>query len=197
MSITWNEIVEVYRSQPWWVCAFGLALIWFSLKWLTRSATAIAERPVVTPESFRQRRVSVDYRAGTITIPRGHTYPVSSVRGLRWEDFSKSGSFHAYIDVDDLARPTHPVSFSTADGPENFIGRLRTAIEKAGGARFAATGSGRFDLIEADFSNPIMAATATRVYGQGQRVSYGRLLSTLLVPKHETEGTALARKEPK
>lgn len=176
MSITWNEIVEVYRSQPWWVWAVDVALIWFSLKWLMRSAIAIAERPVVTPESFRQRRVRVDYCAGTITMPRGNTYPVSSVRGLRWEDFSKAGSFHAYVDVDDLASPTHSVSFSTADGPENFIGRLRTAIEKAGGARFAAIGSDQFDIIERDFSNPIMAATATRVAGRGQRVSYSRLL---------------------
>ena len=158
MNITWNEIAEVFRSQPWWVWAVGLALIWFSLKWLTREAIAFAERPVVTPESFRQRRVSVDYRAGTITMPRGNTYPVSSVRGLRWEDFSMSGSFHAYIDVDDLAKPTHPVSFSTADGPENFIGRLRTAIEKAGGTRFAAAGSDRFDIIERDFGNGRAAA---------------------------------------
>ena len=64
---------------------------------------------------------------------RGDTYQVSSVRGLRWEDFPKSGSIHAYVEVDDLSRPTHPVSLSTATGPENFVGRVRTAIEKAGG----------------------------------------------------------------
>ncbi|MAZ15289.1 MAG: hypothetical protein CL535_03000 [Ahrensia sp.] len=100
---------------------------------------------------------------------------MSSVRGLRWEDFPKSGSFHAYVDVDDLNRPIHPISFSTVDGPEKFVGRLRTAIEKAGGTRFAATGTDRFDLIERDFSNPITAATATRVPGQGRRVSYDRV----------------------
>ncbi|MEO4045013.1 hypothetical protein AAFN47_25725 [Hoeflea sp. CAU 1731] len=197
MSITWNEIVEVYRSQPWWVWAVRLGFIWFGLKWLTRAATAYVERPIATPGFFKQRRVTVDYRAGTITMPRGNAYPVSSVRGLRWEDFSRTGSFHAYVEVDDLTRPTHPVSFSTADGPETFVGRLRTAIEKAGGAHFVATATDRLDLVERDLSNPITAATVTRVYGQGQRVSYGRLLSTLLVPKHETEGTALARKEAK
>jgi hypothetical protein len=175
MSITWNEIVEVYRSQPWWVWAVGVALIWFSLKWLMRSAIAIAERPIVTPGSFRQRRVRVDYCAGTITMPRGKTYPLSSVRGLRWEDFPKSGTFHAYLEVDDLTKPTHSVSFSTATGPENFVGRLRTAIEKAGGTRFAATGSDRFDLIEQDFSNPTTAAIAMRVAGHGHRVSYSRV----------------------
>ncbi len=172
MSITWNEIVEIYWRQPWWVWLVGLALVWIGLKWLKRTAIAYVERPIKTRTSFTQRRVRVDYRAGTITMPKGNTYPVSSVRGLRWEDFPKSGSFHAYVEVHDLSSPTHPVSFSTATGPENFIGRLRTAIERAGGTRFAATGSDWFDLIERDFSNPITAAIATRVTGQGHRVSF-------------------------
>ncbi len=175
MSITWNEIVEIYRSQPWWVWLVGLALVWIGLKWLKRIAITYVERPIITPSSFTQRRVRVDYRAGTITMPRGNTYPVSGIRGLRWEDFPKSGSFHAYVEVDDLTRPTHSVSFSTATGPENFISRLRTAIERAGGTRFAAAGSDRFNLIERDFSNPITAAIATRVTGQGHRVSYSRV----------------------
>lgn len=175
MSITWNEIVEVYRSQPWWVWFIGIAMVWIGFKWLKRTVIAYVERPIKTPNSFSQRRVRVDYRAGTITMPKGNTYSVSSVRALRWEDFPKSGSFHAYVEVDDLSRPTHPVSFSTLDGPEKFVGRLRTAIEKAGGTRFAATGNDRFDLIERDFSNPITAATATRVAGHGHRVSYDRV----------------------
>jgi hypothetical protein len=174
MSISWNEIIEVYRSQSWWVWLVGIALIWIDLKWLKGTVIAYVERPITTPNSFSQRRVRVDYRAGTITMPRGNTYPVSSVRGLRWEDFPKSGNFHAYVDVDDLNRPIHSVSFSTVDGPERFVGRQRTAIEKAGGTRFAATGTDRFDLIERDFSNPITAAMATRVAGQGHRVSFGR-----------------------
>lgn len=163
MSITWNEIVEIYRSQPWQVWLAGFALVWIGFKWLKGTVIAYVERPITTPSSFSQRRVRVDYRAGTITMPRGNTYPVSSVRGLRWEDFPKSGSFHAYVDVDDLNRPIHSVSFSTVDGLEKFVGRLQTAIERASGPRFAATGSDRFDLIERDFSNPITAATATRV----------------------------------
>lgn len=175
MSINWNEIVEVYRSQPWWVWFMGVAVFWIGFKWLKKTVIAYVERPIKTPNSFSQQRVRVDYRAGTITMPRGNTYPVSSVRGLRWEDFPKLGSFHAYVDVDDLSRPTHPVSFSVAEGPEDFVGRLRTAIEKAGGTRFAATGSDRFDLIESDLSNPLTAATATRVAGQGHRVSYQRI----------------------
>ncbi|MCP1201046.1 hypothetical protein [Notoacmeibacter sp. MSK16QG-6] len=175
MSITWNEIVEVYWSQPWWVWLIGIAVVLIGFAWLKRTVIAYVERPIKTPNLFSQRRVRVDYRAGTITMPRGNTYPVSSVRGLRWEDFPKSGSFHAYVEVDDLSMPTHPVSFSVAEGPENFVGRLRTAIEKAGGPRFATTGSDRFDLIERDLSNPLTAATATRVAGQGHRVSYQRI----------------------
>ena len=69
MSISWNEIVEVYRSQPWWVWLLGLALIWIGLKWLKRTAIAYVERPIKTRTSFTQRRVRVDYRAGTITMP--------------------------------------------------------------------------------------------------------------------------------
>lgn len=174
MSISWNEIVEVFRSQPWWVWLLGLVLVCIAFTWLRRTAVAYTERPTTTPNSLSQRRVRVDYRAGTITMSKGDTYPVSSVRGLRWEDFPKSGSFHAYVDVDDLNRPIHSVSFSTVDGPEKFVGRLRTAIERSSGPRFAASGSDRFDLIERDFGNPITAATATRVASQGHRVSYSR-----------------------
>lgn len=174
MSITWSEIVAIYLSQPWWVWIIALGLVWFGAKWLYRAANAYAERPVITATDFRQCRVSVDFQSGTISLPRGHTYPVSHIRGLRWEDYSKSGSFHAYIEVDDLANPTHPVSFSTWDGPEKFVGRLRTAIEKAGGVGFSAATSDRIDLIERDFSNPITAAIATRIAGHGHRVSYSR-----------------------
>ena len=30
MSINWNEIVEVYRSQSWWVWLVGVALVWIA-----------------------------------------------------------------------------------------------------------------------------------------------------------------------
>ena len=167
MSISWNEIVEIYRTQPWWVWMVGLGLVWITIKWLRSAAIAHAERPIIMPNGFKQRRVYVDYRSGTITMPRGDTYPVSNVRGVRWEDFAKSGQFHVYIEVDDLKRPIHPVSFSTSDASANFVGRLRTAIEKAGGARFSAAAGNRFDIMPPDFGGPSTAGKATESHIAG------------------------------
>lgn len=174
MSIGWAEIVETFLKYPWWVWPTFFSFAWLSLKWLYKAVTRHIERPVITSKSFRQNRVHVDFVKGTITLPRGNTYPVSRIRGLRWEDYSKSGFFHAYVEVEDLRNPVHPVVFSTTNGPEMFIRRLRTVIEQAGGIRFSAAISDRFDIIERDFSNPITAATATRVTGQGLRVSFSR-----------------------
>ncbi|MCB1467210.1 MAG: hypothetical protein KDK08_08735 [Rhizobiaceae bacterium] len=175
MSISWNEIVAIYQSQPWWVWPLGMLAIWFAAKWLRQRCISYVERPVITADGFRQCGVQVDFAAGTITLPRGDSYPVSYVRGLRWEDYSTAGKYRAYIDVDDLERPLHPVFFSTADAPEAFVARLRSTIEKAGGPRFAASGADRFDIIERDLSDPVTAAVATRVAGQGRRVSYARV----------------------
>jgi len=174
MSISWNEIVGIYQSQPWWVWPLGFLLVWVAVKWLRGTWSGHVERPVLTSDGFRQCGVHVDFATGTITLPRGDSYPVAYVRGLRWEDYSIAGKYRAYIDVDDLKRPLHPVFFSTADAPEAFIARLRTAIEEAGGPRFAACGAERFDIIERDLSDPVTAAVATRVAGQGRRVSYAR-----------------------
>lgn len=174
MSISWADIVEVFVSQPWWVWPTAIGLAWLGFRWLYNAVIRRIERPVITSKSFRQNHVHVDFVKGTITLPRGNTYPVSLVRGLRWEDYSKSGFFHAYVEVEDLRHPVHPVVFSTTDGPEMFIRRLKTVVEQNGGIRFEAAIYDRFDIIERDFSNPVTAATATRVKGQGLRVSFTR-----------------------
>lgn len=174
MTITWDDIVATYMSQPWWVWLVGILLAWFGFKWLIRAVRAYAERPVITPNGFRQCGVHVDFRAGTIRLPRGNTYPVSRVRGLRWEDYATLGTYRAIVEVDDLDRPIHPVGFSTPEGPETFVSRLRTAIENAGGPRFFVTSSDRVDLIARDLSDPTMAAIATRVAARGRRVSLSR-----------------------
>jgi hypothetical protein len=79
------------------------------------------------------------------------------------------------VDVDDLRLPIHPVVFSTQGAQELFVARLRTAIGRAGGPRFSATAVDRFDIVERDFSDPVRAAVATRVTGQGERVSFARV----------------------
>lgn len=174
MSFSWNDIVATYMTQPWWVWLVGCAVAWFGMKWIIGAMCAYRERPIIANDGFRQCGVHVDYRAGTITLPRGDTFPVQRVRGLRWEDYERSGSYHAIIDIDDLKRPTHPVSFSTAAEPEAFVSRLRTAIEKAGGPRFSVAGSEKMEIVERDLNDPLTAAVATRARPLGRRVSYFR-----------------------
>ena len=174
MSFDWNDIVATYVSQPWWVWLAGCVVAWFGLKWVMATFRAYRERPILSGHAFRQCGVWVDYDAGTISLPRGDVFHVSDVRGLRWEDYQRSGSYHAILDVDDLKRPVHPVAFSTSSGPEAFVSRLRTAIEKAGGPRFVVAVADRMEIVERDLSDPIMAAVATRVRPLGRRMSYSR-----------------------
>lgn len=174
MSFDWGDIVATYASQPWWVWLAGCVVAWLGFRWLIGAMQAYRERPILTDGAFRQRGVRVDYNAGTITLPRGDSFPVQQVRGLRWENYRRSGSYHAVIDVDDLQRPVHPVAFSTSAGPEAFVSRLRTAIEKAGGPRFTVAATDRMEVVEKDLSDPIMAAVATRVRPLGWRRSYSR-----------------------
>lgn len=174
MSFDWDDIVATFASQPWWVWLAGCVVAWLALRLFIASLRAYCERPVLSDSAFRQCRVRVDYEAGTITLPRGDSFPVQRIRGLRWEDYRRSGSYHAVIDVDDLQRPVHPVAFSTSAGPEAFVSRLRTAIERAGGRCFAVTATDRMEIVEKDLSDPIMAAIATRVRPLGWRRSYSR-----------------------
>jgi hypothetical protein len=174
MSFDWDDIVATYMSQPWWVWLVGCVVAWFGLKWVVALYRAYRERPILSDGAFQQAGVRVDYAGRTITLPRGNSYPVQRVRGLRWEDNKRFGTYHAIIDIDDLKRPVHPVAFSTSAGPEAFVSRLRTAIEKADGPRFTVAATDRMEVIEKDLSDPIMAAVATRVRPLGWRRSYSR-----------------------
>ncbi|WEX12384.1 hypothetical protein [Chelativorans sp. AA-79] len=175
MSFDWDDIVATYMSQPWWVWLVGGVVAWLGMKSLIGAMRAYRERPILSADGFRQCGVRVDYREGTITLPRGDSYPVQQVRGMRWVDYARSGSYRAIIDIDDLARPIHPVGFSTPAGPEAFVARLRTAIEKAGGPRFSVAANDRMEIVERDLSDPVTAAIATRVRPLGRRVSYSRV----------------------
>jgi hypothetical protein len=93
MSITFPEILTFVWRQPWWVWPVGLFLVWFGAQWLYWKWIGHIERPVITPDGFRQCRVHVDFRDGTITLPRGDAYPVSRVRGLRWENVASGDAF--------------------------------------------------------------------------------------------------------
>ncbi len=174
MSFDWDDIAATYASQPWWVWLAGYVVAWLGLRWLLGAMRGHRERPILTDGAFTQCGVCVDYDAGTITLPRGDSFSVQRVRGLRWEDYRRSGSYHAVIDVDDPKRPVHPVAFSTSGEPEAFVARLRTAIEKAGGPGFTVTATDRMEIVEKDLSDPIMAAVARRVRPLGWRRSYSR-----------------------
>ena len=175
LTFNWDDIVAVYLAQPWWVWVTQIILAWLGVRWLIQAGRAYAERPSFNDNEFRQRRVRVDYRAGTIPLPRGDVFAVSRVRGLRWEDYPRGGFYTAFIDIDDMKRPIHPVLFSASQRPERFVSRLRTAIEKAGGPRFAIRGSERIDIVERDLRDPFAAATATRVTGHGQKTYFSRV----------------------
>lgn len=174
MSFDWDDIVASYVSQPWWVWLVACVVAWLGFRWVIGAIRAHRERPILTDSAFRQCGVRVDYEAGLITLPRGDSFPVEHVRGLRWEDYQRSGSYHAVIDVDDLKQPVHPVAFSTSGEPEAFVSRLRTAIEKAGGPRFAVAATDKMEIVEKDLSDPIMAAVATRARPVGRRMSFSR-----------------------
>jgi hypothetical protein len=175
MTFTWNDIVAVYLSQPWWVWLAAVVLAWLGARWLTRAIREYAERPIITDSGFEQSGVRVDYKAKTITLPRGATVPVSCVRGMRWEDYARSGYYHAIVEIDDLKTPLHPVLFSKPGGPEIFVSRLRGAIERAGGPKFVVRSADRIDVVERDLSNPVMAATAARVADHGHKVSLAKV----------------------
>lgn len=168
-SFTWDDIAAIYLSQPWWVWLVGAAAAWFGTKLLIGAMRAYRERAVSGGNSFKQCGVEVDFRTGTITLPRGGRFPVERVRG---EDYARSGTYHAIIEVDDMVRPIHPVAFSTPAGPEAFVSSLRTAIERAGGPQFALAANEKMEIVERDLSDPVMAAVATRVGSLGRRVSY-------------------------
>jgi len=183
MSFDWNDIVATYLSQPWWVWLAGCVVARLGLKWLIGAMHAYGERPILLDHAFKQCGVRVDFDAGTITLPLGESFPVQHVQGLRWEDYQRSGSYHAVIDVDDLQRPVHPVAFSTSAGPEVFVSRLRTAIERAGGQRFAVAATDRMEIVEKDLRDPVMAAVATQVRPVGWRRTYSRSDSRRMDPR--------------
>lgn len=169
MKFTWDDIVAVFLSHPWWFWPTALCLAWLVTKGMANALRAYAERPILTDSAFLQRRVRVDYRAGTITLPRGDTFPVSRVRSLRWDDFPRAGYYHAYVEVDDLRRPIHPVVFSDPRRPPEVVSRLRSAIEKAGGPRFSMSGVDAVEMVGRDFYDPLMASIATRVVASRRR----------------------------
>lgn len=104
MSFDLADIATLYLSQPWWVWLVGCVAAWFGVKWLIGAVRAYRDRPIATDNGFSQCGVRVDFRAGTIALPRGDVFPVQRVRGLRWEDYVRSGSYHAIVNVDDLDR---------------------------------------------------------------------------------------------
>lgn len=173
MSFDLGDIYALYLTQPWWVWVGGFFASWTGLKWLRHRIRSYVERPIATKDGFEQRRVRVDYNRGTIRLPHGDTFPVSKVRGLRWEDISHAGRYLAYIELEDMKRPIRPVSFSSSQRPEEFVSRLRTAIERAGGAKFSVRASDHVEIMGQDYSNPITAAVAKKVVEHGRRVVWG------------------------
>lgn len=119
------------------------------LIWVVKAASGLSNRAATFDESrFSQAGVTVNFAAQTIEI-KGKTFPITSVRGLRWEatklkrstgsiggDLAHSFS-HAYIEVDDFNKPVYKIDLAGTGAAETFISRLSLAVEKAGGAKFS------------------------------------------------------------
>ncbi|MGE3897002.1 MAG: hypothetical protein AB7F39_03715 [Variibacter sp.] len=174
MTFTLHDIAAFLRSYPWWAGPSLIAVVWITLRVAARSWRNHVERPKFSDHDFEQSGVRVDYGKGTIRLPHGQVAPVSAIRSLRWEDYSPPGlrSYYAYIELDDMIRPICPIPFSRPRMPEEFIARLRAAIERAGGPCFVMIGTDKFDFIGPDYSNPIMAGVAKKVIGHGRRAAY-------------------------
>ncbi len=86
------------------------------LIWIVKSVSGLSNRAATFDENrFSQAGVTVNFAAQTIEI-KGKTFPITSVRGLRWEATKLKGSTgrvgndlaasfsHAYVEVFCLRR---------------------------------------------------------------------------------------------
>jgi len=93
---------------------------------------------VATDDMFQQRDVTVDYKAGTITIKK-YTYKVNQVTGVsRTTTINGSRKDHfAQIEVDDMQKPVHKIPvIGSQHSADEFVQRICVAIRKAGGPNF-------------------------------------------------------------
>jgi hypothetical protein len=127
----------------------GILVVVAILIVVVKSVSGISNRVATFDDSrFSQAGVTVNMVGKTIEI-KGTTYPIASVRGLRWEntklkgstgsigrDFAHSFSL-AFIEVDDFNKPVYKIELAGTGAAETFVSRLALAIEKAGGAKFS------------------------------------------------------------
>lgn len=172
MTFTLHDIWDFVRGYPWWAGPALIVGVWTTLRVAARRWRDHAEQPRFFDHAFEQNGVCVNYDERTIRLRHGDSFPVTSIRGLRWENYASRSwrTYHAFIELDDLRRPIRPVPFSKPQMPEEFVARLRTAIERAGGPRFSVRTSDYVEIMGPDYSNPITAAVAKKVVEQGRRV---------------------------
>ena len=93
-------------------------------------------KPINTDDTFSQAEVVVNFHDKIIKI-KGKKYPVSSIRGLRWESGHGHGNIlAAFIKTDDIENPVHIIQFIKPNDAEAFVERLSLALEKADGVGF-------------------------------------------------------------
>jgi hypothetical protein len=109
------------------VAVFMLIYKYFSGKQMT-----------ATDELYQQRGVTVNYKAGTISI-KGYTYKVSQVTGISRTTTTNGNrrTHYAQIEVDDMRKPVHKIGVvGSQHDADEFVQRICVAIRKAGGPDF-------------------------------------------------------------
>jgi hypothetical protein len=112
----------------------GVAYVFFMLiyKYFT------GRKMVATEDMYQQRDVTVDYKAGTITIKK-YVYKVNQVTGIsRLTTTNGRRKDHfAEIAVDDMQKPVHKIPvIGSQHSADEFVQRICVAIRKAGGPDF-------------------------------------------------------------
>lgn len=115
------------------------------------------ELPVeMNHEAFQQAGLRVCYKDATVSFPGGRTYPVTAVRSLRFENFLRPNQkkWFAYIEVEDMEQPVYTFAFSYGWVAEQFIPRVRMALEKAGALPFRTISSEHVESIDQHHIDP-------------------------------------------
>lgn len=95
--------------------------------------TLARQRHTSSDEGFLQAGVGVNYQNETIRI-KGQVYPAEAVRSVRWESGHgpRGNASIAFIELDDMRRPVHQVTFITPNAAQTFVSRLTLALQKCG-----------------------------------------------------------------
>lgn len=115
--------------------AFGVVLYFLYYFIIVRNNQK--KKFVSDENSFQQAGVTINYVEQTIQIEK-HTYKVSQITGIKStvRDTKAGEQINIRIEVDDMEKPVHLISFMGKHNGDVFMQRLSVALRKAGGPSF-------------------------------------------------------------